>query len=122
MKALPTRALLPGKRCVEQAENKLVFAGQLVKDAEIRTTPAGIRIARFMLAHHSRREEAGQVREVECRLTVIASGEPLTSRVERCSAGDSLKVTGFLSRAGYRATDGRIELHALHIETVEDNG
>jgi primosomal replication protein N len=107
---------------VEQAENQLVITGQLHKVAELRTTPAGIVIARFVLAHHSRQEEAGQVREVECRLTVVASGEPLAGKVQALPAGSWLKVTGFLSRAGYRAPDTRIELHALNIQAVEHNG
>jgi primosomal replication protein N len=107
---------------VELPENQLVFAGQLHKVAERRTTPAGIPIARFVLAHRSRRTEAGQVREVECRLTVVASGEALTTGLEKLPAGTWMKVTGFLSRAGYRAPDTRVELHALDIQTVPANG
>jgi len=107
---------------VEQAENRLVITGQLHKVAEMRTTPAGILIARFVLAHRSRQEEAGQVREVECRLTVVASGKPLAGKLQELPAGCWLKVTGFLSRAGYRAPDTRVELHALDIQTVENNG
>jgi primosomal replication protein N len=107
---------------VEPPENQLVFAGQLHKVAELRTTPAGIPIARFVLAHRSRRSEAGQLREVECRLTVVASGEALTRGLEKLPAGTWMRVTGFLSRAGYRAPDTRVELHALDIQTVPANG
>jgi len=107
---------------VETAENRLVLTGQLHKAAQLRTTPAGIPIARFILAHRSRRSEAGQMREVECRLTVVASGEPLTVGLEQIPPGTWLQVTGFLSRAGYRAPDGRVELHALDIQTVRENG
>jgi primosomal replication protein N len=107
---------------VELPENELVFAGQLHKVAELRTTPAGIPIARFILAHRSRRAEAGQVREVECRLSVVASGEALTTGLAKLPAGTWMKVTGFLSRPGYRAPDTRIELHALNIQIVPANG
>ena len=107
---------------MEQAENQLVISGQLHKVAEMRTTPAGIPIARFVLAHCSRQKEAGQMREVECRLTVVVSGKPLTGKVQGLPAGSQLKVTGFLSRAGYRAPDARVELHALDIQTVSHNG
>ena len=107
---------------MEQAENQLVITGQLHKVAELRTTPAGIIIARFVMAHHSRQVEAGQMREVECRLTVVASGKPLASKVQELPAGSWLKVTGFVSRSGYRAPDTRVELHALDIQTVENNG
>lgn len=107
---------------VEIPENRLVLTGQLHKVAQLRTTPAGIPIARFVLAHRSRRNEAGQMREVECRLTVVASGETLTAGLDRLPAGAWLTVTGFLSRAGYRAPDSRVELHALDIQTVPANG
>lgn len=104
---------------MEPADNQLVISGQLHKVAELRTTPAGIPIARLILAHRSRQTEAGQVREVECRLTVVVSGKPLTGRVQGLPAGSWLKVTGFVSRAGYRAPDTRIELHALDIQTAD---
>jgi len=107
---------------VEIPENRLVLTGQLHKVAQLRSTPAGIPIARFVLAHRSRRSEAGQMREVECRLTVVASGEPLTTGLGQLPAGTWLKVTGFLSRAGYQAPDTRVELHALDIQTVPENG
>ena len=107
---------------MEQADNELVFTGQLLKTPEVRITPAGIRIARFVLAHRSRRIEAGQPREVQCRLTVVASGQALTAGITGISQGSWLKVKGFLSRAGYRAVDTRIELHALEIQTVNVDG
>jgi primosomal replication protein N len=107
---------------VELPENRLILAGQLHRPVERRTTPAGIPIARFVLAHRSRRNEAGQPRDVECRLTVVASGDVLTAGLEQLPAGTWLKVTGFLSRAGYRAPDTRVELHALAIQTVDANG
>jgi primosomal replication protein N len=107
---------------VEQPDNELVFTGQLLKAVELRTTPAGIRIARFVLAHRSRRSEAGRLREVQCRLSVVASGQHLTTGIAEYGPGTWLKVKGFLSRAGYRAADLRIELHALEIETVSVDG
>ena len=107
---------------MEQADNELVFTGQILKTAEVRTTPAGIRIARFVLAHRSRRSEAGQPRDVQCRLSVVASGQALTAGITEHSPGTWLKVKGFLSRAGYRAADARIELHALEIQTVNVDG
>lgn len=107
---------------MDHVENDLVFTGQLLKAAEIRTTPAGIPIARFVLAHRSRRSEAGQMREVECRLSVVASGQSLTAGVADHKPGAWLQVKGFLNRPGYRAADTRIELHALEIQTVAQRG
>ena len=62
------------------------------------------------------------MREVECRLTVVASGAALTAGLGQLPAGAGVRVTGFLSRAGYRAPTGHVELHALDIETVPENG
>ncbi len=107
---------------MEQPENHLVLAGQLHQPAHFRTTPAGIPIARFVLAHRSRRLEAGQMREVECRVSVVASGEALTAGLHRLAAGSGLRVTGFLSRAGYRAAPSQVELHALDIQPIHENG
>lgn len=105
-----------------QPDNRLIIAGQLRKAAEVRTTPAGIRIARFVLAHRSRQPEAGQLRDVECRIAVVASGDALVAGVERLPAGTWVRVSGFISRAGYRAPDMRTELHALEILTVDNDG
>ncbi len=99
-----------------------MLTGQLHKLVQLRTTPAGIPIARFVMAHRSRRTEAGQMRDVECRLMVVASGKTLTAGLEQLPAGTWLTVTGFLSRAGYQAPDTRVELHALDIQTVPENG
>jgi len=113
--------MAPGPGGVDQ-HNELVLTGQLLKPAEMRTTPAGIPIARFVLVHSSRRSEAGQMRNVECRMLVVASGQTLTAGISDWSPGIRLQVTGFLSRAGYRAPDMRIELHALDIKTVGTDG
>jgi len=102
--------------------NDLVLTGRLLKPAELRTTPAGIPIARFVLVHQSRRSEAGQLRNVECRLSVVVSGQALTAGISDWSSGTRIQVQGFLSRAGYRAPDMRIELHALAIQTVANDG
>lgn len=107
---------------MERPDNELVLSGQLLKAAELRTTPAGIPIARFVLAHRSRREEAGQMRDVECRIVVVASGASLAKAIDGQAAGSWFKVRGFLSRAGYRAPDMRIELHALEIQAAENSG
>jgi len=107
---------------VEQPRNELVLGGQLLRPAEVRTTPAGIPIARFVLVHRSRRTEAGQMRDVECRVAVVASGSPLANVIAGCPEGSWCEVRGFLSRAGYRAPDMRIELHALEIRTAENGG
>jgi primosomal replication protein N len=105
-----------------QPDNELVLMGQLLKPAQVRVTPAGIPIARFVLVHRSRRPEAGRVRDVECRIGVVASGSALTDTVAARSAGSWCRVRGFMSRAGYRSPDMRVELHALEIQAVDETG
>jgi primosomal replication protein N len=107
---------------VEQPDNELVLTGQLRRAAEVRTTPAGIPIARFVLVHRSRRKESGRMRDVECRIMVVASGAGLAKAIAGYPAGSWCRVRGFLSRAGYRAPDMRVELHALEIQTAEHGG
>ena len=113
---------MPVAGAVEQPENELILTGQLRRAAEVRTTPAGIPIARFVLAHRSRRKESGRVRDVECRIMVVASGAGLAKTIAGHPAGSWCRVRGFLSRAGYRAPDLRIELHALEIQTADNGG
>ena len=103
---------------MNQPDNELIFSGRLLKAIELRSTPAGIPIARFVLAHRSRRSEAGQMREVECRMSVVASGAGVTAGITEHAPGAWLRVRGFVSRAGYRALETRIELHALEIQAV----
>lgn len=107
---------------MDQPENQLVLSGQLLKAPEVRVTPAGIPISRFVLVHRSIRSEAGSMREVHCHMTAVASGQELGRRIAELAPGTWIRVKGFLSRAGYRAPDTRIELHVLDIQTVEADG
>jgi primosomal replication protein N len=107
---------------VVQPDNELVLMGQLLRPAQLRVTPAGIPIARFVLVHRSRRSEAGSMRDVECRIGVVASGSALADIVAARSAGSWCRVRGFMNRAGYRSPETRLELHALEIEAVDETG
>ena len=105
-----------------QPDNELVLAGQLLKPAQVRVTPAGIPIARFVLVHRSRRPEAGRMRDVECRIGVVASGSALADTIVPRPVGSWCRVRGFMSRAGYRSPDMRVELHALEIQAIDESG
>lgn len=103
---------------VEASENTLAITGALTALPKSRKTPAGILITRFTLKHASERTEAGQLRKVACSIQVVVVGEPLARQVCCFKAGAQLRVQGFLSRAGYKAADTRLELHALNIKRI----
>ena len=103
---------------VDASENALAITGTLTATPKSRKTPAGILITRFNLKHDSERSEAGQLRKVECNLQVVVVGEPLARQICNFSEGARLRVQGFLSKAGYKAADYRIELHALNIKRI----
>ncbi|MEE9421773.1 MAG: primosomal replication protein N [Gammaproteobacteria bacterium] len=102
----------------DASENTLVITGTLAALPKSRKTPAGVLITRFNLKHLSERTEAGQLRKVECSVQVVVVGEPLARQACNFSEGALLRIQGFLSRAGYKAADCRLELHALNIKRI----
>lgn len=100
-------------------DNELVITGTLVEPPRRRLTPAGVPITRFVVQHQSSQIEAGQVRRVECRLRVVAAGAPIAEFAAGLVEGSGVRIRGFLSRAGFRAPEMKIEVHALAIEPVE---
>jgi primosomal replication protein N len=99
------------------AENCLIIAGQVAEASPVRTTPAGVRIGRFLLDHHSGQTEAGLAREVRCRIPVVACGEPLARLTEQLAPGVQVRVQGFVGRANYREERGLV-LHAARIDVL----
>jgi primosomal replication protein N len=97
----------------------LVLVGQVSRAVETRTSPVGIPISRFSLEHRSRQLEAGNEREVFCRIVVVVAGEALQAKVAKLSVGDSLKVEGFISRSSYRSEASHLVLHALQLEMLD---
>jgi len=102
-----------------ESDNVLVISGQVVGAPEVRISPAGIPISRFVLAHHSRQPEAGLGREVRCRIRVTAAGPELREQLQGLQAGHRVRVTGFVARAGYRSADWQLVLHAQSIEHLD---
>jgi primosomal replication protein N len=99
-------------------ENRLVIDGALVKAPEVRRSPAGIPIGRFMLEHRSVQSEAGMQREAICRVAVVAAGEGFEPQLRSLQPGTMIKVSGFLSRADYRQADYRLVMHAERLELL----
>ncbi len=95
--------------------NRLELSGVVARAPETRVTPAGIPLTRFVLDHDSEQEEAGLRRQVRLRITVIATGEALSSRVKGLVVGDRLIVAGFLNRTLTRDGQPRLVLHAQQL-------
>lgn len=85
----------------------------------MRYSPAGIPIARFLLEHHSQRNEAELLRQVRCRIPVVAAGDGFRSVVERIAVGTLVRVSGFLTQGGGRSGEYRLVLHADRIELID---
>ncbi len=104
---------------VPSADNCLIIDGQLAGSCEIRTSPAGVMISRFLLEHHSGQMEAGVAREAYCRIPVMACGEGFARAVGRLSQGTPVRVRGFISRANSCKGEYRLVLHAAHIDILD---
>lgn len=68
---------------------------------KVARTPAGVPRQRIWLEHRSRQEEDGHPRDVQLRIAVILVGSK-TGMLNTVNEGRRVKVTGFLSRAGYK--------------------
>ncbi len=77
--------------------NRLVIGGVLIQVDPLRYSPAGVPIAEAVIQHRSSQEVAAQTRQVECELTLQASG-PLAEQLARFQAGTQVKLEGALNR------------------------
>ncbi|HQT00324.1 MAG TPA: primosomal replication protein N [Thiobacillus sp.] len=80
-----------------QCVNRLHISGVLLQVDPLRYSPAGVPIAEAVLQHRSSQDIAGQARQMECELTVQASG-PLASQLAHMPNGTEVKVEGALNR------------------------
>ncbi len=77
------------------------MTGVIARLEQAAVTPAGVPRQRFWLEHRSRQEEDGHPREVQVRLAVVLVGRK-AELIQGLKEGRNVKVTGFLSRAGYK--------------------
>lgn len=98
--------------------NRLTVTGKLVSAPETRKSPAGISITRFSLWHRSQQQQAGHQREVDFRISVVASGRELEQVVKQLQIDSFVSVTGFISRANYRQAESQLVLNAEQIELL----
>jgi primosomal replication protein N len=101
------------------AANRLVISGSLNGASEVRRSPAGLPIARFLLDHQSMQREAGIAREARLHIVVLACGEDLAGKAALLDSGTPVQVVGFLSRANNRHGEARLVLHAESVELLD---
>ncbi|HEY9146370.1 MAG TPA: primosomal replication protein N [Thiobacillus sp.] len=77
--------------------NRLVISGALIQVDPLRYSPAGVPIAEAVIQHRSSQTVAGQPRQVECELTVQASGS-LAGQLAQLATGTQIKLEGALNR------------------------
>ncbi len=63
----------------------------------MRYSPAGVPIAEAVIQHRGSQTVAGQTRQMECELTVQASG-PLATRLAQLASGTQVEMEGALNR------------------------
>ncbi len=92
--------------------------GRVCSGPDTRFSPAGIPITRFGLEHASQQIEAGRPRQTRCRIGVVAAGTELQPVLKTLVMEKQVRVTGFLSSAGYQSGEFRLVLHAQQIEQL----
>ncbi len=77
--------------------NRLRISGVLIQVDPLRYSPAGVPIAEAVIQHRSSQNVAGQARQVECELTIQASGT-LAAQLAGLSNETQVKLEGVLNR------------------------
>ncbi len=103
-------------------ENVVVIDGELLEPAQVRRSPAGIPIARFLLVHDSLRTEHEVARRIELRVGVRAVGESLVRSVLDINPGTTVRVTGHLARPRLREGDSTLIIAASRVERLPGSG
>ena len=93
--------------------NQVVLCGRIIELGSLRYTPAGIPLLNCKISHASEQIEAGGKRQVQCEVNVVAL-DKMALALSRCKMGDSLRITGFLSRQGRMNT--KLILHVNQLE------
>ena len=82
--------------------NRLVISGTLIQVDPVRYSPAGVPIAEAVILHRSSQTVATQARQVECELTVQASGS-LATQLAQLATGAQVKLEGALNRRSVKS-------------------
>jgi primosomal replication protein N len=101
--------------------NELRLDARIAELLPVRRTPAGVPIASCALAHESKREEAGIVRDVSVELQAVAVGE-LASVLAGASPGMWIRATGFVAAKSLRSRAPVLHLSKIEFLEGTENG
>lgn len=82
--------------------NRLVISGTLIQVDPVRYSPAGVPIAEAVILHRSSQTVATQARQVECELTVQASGS-LATQLAQLATAMQVTLEGALNRRSVKS-------------------
>ncbi len=105
-----------------EAQNHAILEGELLQPPEVRHSPAGVPIARFLLSHRSVRPENGVDRPIALQVGVRVAGPALVRALDGVAPGTGLRVTGYLARPRLREGDTRLIIAASRIERLDGIG
>ena len=95
--------------------NWLTISGEVTHVEPLRYTPAGVPIVDAVLLHRSKQMVGQTERQVECELTVQASGD-LAGQLGRQGAGTRVKLQGVLNRRSVNSRQLMLILNKLEKE------
>jgi primosomal replication protein N len=93
--------------------NKLAISGQVIQIDDLRYTPAGLPLLRFVIKHDSEDIEAGYKRKVECEIKAVAIGDLANTNIK---LGIKLNALGFIAKQSAKST--QLVLHIKKIELI----
>ncbi|MBL4794590.1 MAG: primosomal replication protein N [Pseudomonadales bacterium] len=82
--------------------NQLEISGVICEVGETNRSPSGVPHTRFMIDHRSTQIESGQERKIECRISVLLSGDEYAQERAKLSEGSAVHVVGFLTKNSFR--------------------
>ncbi|MFN3983985.1 MAG: primosomal replication protein N [Rhodocyclaceae bacterium] len=101
--------------------NALQLEARLEELQPLRRTPAGVPVASCKLAHSSRQDEAGQLRDVSVELEAVALGD-LAAVLAASRPGMLLRVSGFLAARSLRSRSPVLHLNKIEFLEGNENG
>lgn len=93
-------------------QNKVIVGGVVVKLYEVRHTPAGIPITRFVLEHQSEQSEADLKRNIRCQVFIIVSGKNLHRILKNLEVGQQITVEGYLNQISFKGSNPQLCVNA----------
>lgn len=99
--------------------NKVILAGNLTKNPELRYTPSGTPVTSFGLAVNRRFRQADDQKEDVCYIDIVVFGKQAEHCGQYLSKGDGAIIDGRLQQRRWETEDGqRRSKHEVVAQTV----